>query len=58
MVSSSSFIELNQSNPLTRLTAINAVQLLLALISNLSLLLNMAKRVRFEIAQPITITGW
>lgn len=40
------------------LYAINAVQLALALVANLFLLLNMAKRVRFSIAQPITITGW
>ncbi|KAH7027903.1 uncharacterized protein B0I36DRAFT_328179 [Microdochium trichocladiopsis] len=37
---------------------INAVQLAIALIANLFLLLNMAKRVRFSIAQPITIAGW
>jgi potassium channel subfamily K len=41
-----------------RLIGINAVQLVIALISNLFLLLNMAKRVRFSIAQPITIIGW
>lgn len=40
------------------LVAINAVQLVIALVSNLFLLLNMAKRVRFSIAQPITIIGW
>lgn len=40
------------------LIAINAVSLAFALIANLSLLLNMAKRVRFEIAQPITILGF
>jgi potassium channel subfamily K len=41
-----------------RLIDINAAQLALALISNLFLLLNMARRVRFSIAQPITIIGW
>ena len=41
-----------------RLIGINAAQLALALISNLFLLLNMARRVRFIIAQPITIIGW
>jgi potassium channel subfamily K len=41
-----------------RLIAINAAQLAIALISNLFLLLNMARRVRFSIAQPITIIGW
>ncbi|PMD35598.1 voltage-gated potassium channel [Hyaloscypha variabilis F] len=40
------------------LIGINAAQLALALISNLFLLLNMARRVRFSIAQPITIIGW
>lgn len=40
------------------LIAVNAVSLALALIANLSLLLNMAKRVRFVIAQPITIAGF
>ncbi|KAL7791847.1 hypothetical protein V8C37DRAFT_381529 [Trichoderma ceciliae] len=40
------------------LTASNAVQLGIALISNLFLLFNMARRVRFSIAQPITIVGW
>ncbi|KKA25989.1 hypothetical protein TD95_002709 [Thielaviopsis punctulata] len=40
------------------LVAINAVQLGVALASNLFLLLNMARRVRFAIAQPLTIIGW
>ncbi|KAE9380596.1 voltage-gated potassium channel [Stipitochalara longipes BDJ] len=40
------------------LIGINAAQLAIALISNLFLLLNMARRVRFSIAQPITIIGW
>ncbi len=43
---------------LARLIAVNAVQLVMALVSNAFLLLNMARRVRFTIAQPITITGW
>lgn len=41
-----------------RLIGINAAQLVIALISNLSLLLNMARRIRVSIAQPITIIGW
>jgi potassium channel subfamily K, other eukaryote len=41
-----------------RLLAVNAVQLVLAVVSNIFLLLNMARRVRFSIAQPITIAGW
>ncbi|KAL6690850.1 voltage-gated potassium channel [Trichoderma pleuroticola] len=40
------------------LTAVNAVQLGIALISNFFLLFNMARRIRFGIAQPITIVGW
>ncbi|KPI44668.1 Outward-rectifier potassium channel TOK1 [Cyphellophora attinorum] len=40
------------------LIAINAVSLACALIANLSLLLNMARRVPFAIAQPITIIGF
>ncbi|KAG4438859.1 hypothetical protein IFR05_005648 [Cadophora sp. M221] len=40
------------------LIGINAAQLAVALISNLFLLLNMARRVRFSIAQPVTIVGW
>ncbi|KAI1434733.1 voltage-gated potassium channel [Xylaria sp. CBS 124048] len=40
------------------LLAVNAIQLAIALIANLSLLLNMARRVRPSIAQPITIVGW
>jgi hypothetical protein len=41
-----------------RLTAINAAQLTIALISNLALLMNMAHRIRFSVAQPVTIVGW
>ncbi|KAH6887561.1 hypothetical protein B0T10DRAFT_489969 [Thelonectria olida] len=40
------------------LTTVNAIQLAVALFSNVFLLLNMARRVRFSIAQPITIIGW
>ncbi|KAI1801936.1 voltage-gated potassium channel [Daldinia bambusicola] len=40
------------------LTVVNAVQLVLAIVANVFLLLNMTKRVRFSIAQPITIAGW
>lgn len=41
-----------------RLLAINGVSLVLALVANLALLLNMARRLSFSIAQPITIIGW
>lgn len=40
------------------LLAVNAVSLALALIANVSLLLNMARRVSFSVAQPITILGF
>lgn len=40
------------------LLAINATQLAIALVANMFLLLNMAKRVRFTIAQPVTMVGW
>ncbi|KAI1419648.1 hypothetical protein F5Y12DRAFT_776724 [Xylaria sp. FL1777] len=40
------------------LLAINAIQLVIAVAANCFLLLNMTKRVRFSIAQPITIVGW
>ncbi|KAK0708210.1 hypothetical protein B0H67DRAFT_495255 [Lasiosphaeris hirsuta] len=40
------------------LTAINAVQLVIAIAANLALLLNMTRRLRFSIAQPVTIVGW
>ncbi|KAK4175282.1 hypothetical protein QBC36DRAFT_331800 [Triangularia setosa] len=42
----------------TWLTIINAIQLLIALIANMALLLNMTQRLRFSIAQPVTIVGW
>ncbi|EFR02825.1 potassium channel [Nannizzia gypsea CBS 118893] len=38
--------------------AINSISLGFALISNASLLLNMARRVPFSVSQPITIGGW
>jgi potassium channel subfamily K len=41
-----------------RLIGVNAAQLAIALLSNLFLLLNMARRVSFAIAQPITVIGW
>ncbi|GKT46383.1 outward-rectifier potassium channel TOK1 [Colletotrichum spaethianum] len=40
------------------LIIVNAIQLTIAIISNVFLLLNMARRVRFSLAQPITIAGW
>lgn len=40
------------------LIAVNSISLVFALVANLALLLNMARRVSFTIAQPITIVGW
>jgi potassium channel subfamily K, other eukaryote len=40
------------------LLAINAVSLVSALVANMSLLLNMARRIPFAVAQPITIIGF
>ncbi|KAL2019211.1 hypothetical protein VTK56DRAFT_10011 [Thermocarpiscus australiensis] len=40
------------------LTVINAVQLAVAIVANVALLLNMARRLTFSIAQPVTIVGW
>lgn len=41
-----------------RLIGINSASLVLALLANLALLLNMARRLSFAIAQSITIIGW
>ena len=40
------------------LIAVNAVSLVLALMANMALLLNMARRLSFKVAQSITIIGW
>ncbi|KAF6821472.1 Outward-rectifier potassium channel TOK1 [Colletotrichum plurivorum] len=40
------------------LIIVNAIQLAVAIVSNVFLLLNMARRVRFSLAQPVTIAGW
>lgn len=40
------------------LIAVNTVSLVFALVANLFLLLNMARRVSFAIAQPITVVGF
>lgn len=41
-----------------RLIAVNAVSLVFAIAANLLLLLNFAHRVRYAIAQPLTIVFW
>ena len=46
------------TNSAFRLLAVNGISLGLAIIANFSLLLNMARRLSFPIAQPITILGW
>ncbi|PSR79461.1 hypothetical protein BD289DRAFT_94400 [Coniella lustricola] len=40
------------------LIVINAIQLALALVANIILLLNMARKIRWTVAQPITIVAW
>ncbi|ROW01250.1 hypothetical protein VMCG_05891 [Cytospora schulzeri] len=40
------------------LTVINAIQLAVAVVANLVLLMNMAKKIRFSVAQPVTIVAW
>lgn len=40
------------------LVAINSVSLVFALVANMFLLLNMARRVSFAVAQPITVVGF
>ncbi|KAF2110096.1 potassium channel-like protein [Lophiotrema nucula] len=40
------------------LIAVNSISLVCALVANMALLLNMARRLSFRIAQPITIVGW
>ncbi|KAK5000171.1 hypothetical protein LTR66_000944 [Elasticomyces elasticus] len=40
------------------LIAINAISFVLAIVANMALLLNMARKLRFSIAQPITILGF
>ncbi|CAG7561939.1 unnamed protein product [Fusarium equiseti] len=40
------------------LVVIEGIQLLIGIIANLFLLLNMARRVRFGLALPVTIVGW
>lgn len=42
----------------SRLIAVNAISLVLAVVANLALLLNMARRLSFSVAQPITIAGF
>ena len=41
-----------------RLLAINGVSFAVAIIANVFLLLNMARRISFSVAQPVTIIGW
>lgn len=40
------------------LIIVNSISLVFALVANMSLLLNMARRLSFAVAQPITILGW
>lgn len=51
-------LTLNKTSSICRLIAINAISLISAITANISLLLNMARRIPFRIAQPITIIGF
>lgn len=54
----SSLITIIDIDCLHRAIAINAISLALALVANFALLLNMARRLSFSIAQTLTIAGW
>ena len=41
-----------------RLLAVNSISLIFAVVANIALLFNMARRLSFNVAQPITIIGW
>ena len=41
-----------------RTVAVNSVSLVSAIVANFALLMNMGRRLRFTVAQPITIIGW
>ena len=41
-----------------RLVALNSLSLAFAIVANIALLFNMARRLSFQVAQPITIIGW
>ncbi len=43
---------------MTRVIAVNAVSLVVALVANIALLLNMGRRISSAVAQPIIIIGW
>ena len=50
--------DVRSADAASRLLAVNGLSLGLAIIANFSLLLNMARRLSFPVAQPITIIGW
>ena len=47
-----------EANDISRVVALNIISLVLALLANLFLLFNFAKRIPYRIAQPFTITFW
>lgn len=55
---STSSLRLHMLISSNRLLGINSASLVLALVANSALLLNMARRLQFAIAQSITIVGW
>lgn len=42
----------------SRVTIVEAIQLSVAVVANLFLLLDLTRKVRFTIAEPIAIVGW
>lgn len=48
----------SSNDDFSRVISVNALSLVSALIANIFLSLNMARRVRFSLAQPIIVIGW
>ncbi|KXN85052.1 Outward-rectifier potassium channel TOK1 [Leucoagaricus sp. SymC.cos] len=53
-----SFVSFSMTICSSRLLALNIISLVLAILANLLLLFNFAKRIPYRIAQPFTITFW
>ncbi|RHZ55763.1 potassium channel family protein [Aspergillus thermomutatus] len=53
----SGFVERQILTP-PREVAVNAISLFLALVANFLLLMNMGRRIRFSVAQPVVIVAW
>jgi len=48
----------HETDDTSRVIALNIISLVLALLANLFLLFNFAKRIPYRVAQPFTITIW